>query len=68
MMQHIASQSLRIESQPGLSQELPPIDWLRNDPAEKAFYHSVLINMDRFKKKLIGLQCKKACLEKPLVV
>ena len=62
MMQHIASQSLRIESQPGLSQELPPIDWLRNDPAEKAFYHSVLINMDRFKKEVDWASMQKGVL------
>ena len=52
MMQHVASQSLRIASQPGMSQDLPPLDWQRHDPAEKAFYHGLQIQMDRFKKDI----------------
>tara|TARA_B110000459_G_C16598189_1_gene489725 strand:- start:1034 stop:2047 length:1014 start_codon:yes stop_codon:yes gene_type:complete len=52
MMQHVASQSLRIASQPGMSQDMPPLDWQRHDPAEKAFYHGLQIQMDRFKKDI----------------
>ena len=52
MMQHVASQSLRIASQPGMTQDLPPLDWQRHDPAEKAFYHGLQIQMDRFKKDI----------------
>ena len=52
MMQHVASQSLRIAAQPGMVQDLPPLDWQRHDPAEKAFYHGLQIQMDRFKKDI----------------
>ena len=52
MMQHVASQSLRIASQPGMIQDLAPLDWQRHDPAEKAFYHGLQIQMDRFKKDI----------------
>ena len=52
MIQHVASQSLRIASQPGMIQDLAPLDWQRHDPAEKAFYHGLQIQMDRFKKDI----------------
>ena len=52
MMQHVASQSLRIALQPGIIQDLAPLDWQRHDPAEKAFYHGLQIQMDRFKKDI----------------
>ena len=52
MMQHVASQSLRIAAQPGMVQDLAPLDWQRHDPAEKAFYHGLQIQMDRFKKDI----------------
>ena len=52
MMQHAASQSLRGAVNPGMNQELPAIDWQRHDPAEKAFYHALILNVDRFKKEI----------------
>ena len=52
MMQHAASQSLRGAVNPGMVQELPAIDWQRHDPAEKAFYHALILNVDRFKKEI----------------
>lgn len=50
MMQYLASQSLRTDSQLGTNQNLPPMDWARHDPAEKAFYTGIVTQMDRFKK------------------
>ena len=50
MMQYLASQSLRTDSQLGTNQDLPPMDWARHDPAEKAFYTGIVTHMDRFKK------------------
>jgi hypothetical protein len=35
-----------------MTQDLPPLDWQRHDPAEKAFYHGLQIQMDRFKKDI----------------
>lgn len=52
MMQHVASQSLRIAKQPGMNQDLPPLEWQKHDPAEKAFYHGLQIQVDRFKKEI----------------
>ena len=52
MMQYLASQSLRTDSQTGSAQELPPLDWQRHDPAEKAFYNGIITQMDRFKKEI----------------
>ena len=52
MMQHAASQSLRSGGQPGVVQELPSLEWQRHDPAEKAFYHALQLNVDRFKKEI----------------
>ena len=49
MMQHAASQSMRTTANSGMNQELPSLDWQRHDPEEKAFYHSLLIQVDRFK-------------------
>ena len=51
MMQYLASQSLRTDSQLGTNQELQPMDWARHDPAEKAFYTGIVTQMDRFKKR-----------------
>jgi len=58
MMQHAASQSLRSAVNPGMTQELPALDWQRNDPAEKAFYSSLENQVDRFKKEIdwMGMQ------------
>ncbi len=52
MMQHVASQTLRSGVNPGMTQELPSLDWQRHDPAEKAFYHALQLNVDRFKKEI----------------
>ncbi len=52
MMQHAASQSLRSGVSPSMAQELPSLDWQRHDPAEKAFYHALQLNVDRFKKEI----------------
>lgn len=49
MMQHAASQSMRTTANSGMNQELPSLDWQRHDPQEKAFYHALLIQVDRFK-------------------
>lgn len=52
MMQHAASQSLRSGINPNMASELPSLDWQRHDPAEKAFYHALQLNVDRFKKEI----------------
>jgi hypothetical protein len=52
MMQHAASQSLRSGVNPNMTHELPSLDWQRHDPAEKAFYHALQLNVDRFKKEI----------------
>ncbi len=53
MMQHAASQSLRSGVNPtSMAHELPSLDWQRHDPAEKAFYHALQLNVDRFKKEI----------------
>ena len=52
MMQHVASQALRSGVNPTIAQELPSLDWQRHDPAEKAFYHALQLNVDRFKKEI----------------
>ena len=49
MMQHAASQSMRATANTAKNQELPSLDWHRHDPEEKAFYHSLQIQIDRFK-------------------
>ena len=49
MMQHAATQGLRSGVAPGMGHELPALDWQRHDPAEKAFYHTVLKSLDIFK-------------------
>ena len=49
MMQHAASQSMRTTANSGMNQELPSLDWQRHDPEEKAFYHGLMIQVDRFK-------------------
>ena len=50
MMQHVSSQSLRTSTQPG--QDLPALDWQRHDPAEKAIYHMMQVQIDRFKMEI----------------
>ena len=62
MMQYLATQSLRIDAQMGTSQELPPMDWQRHDPAEKAFYNGIVTQMDRFKKTLDWESMQKGIL------
>jgi len=52
MMQHAASQALRSGVNPNMAHELPSLDWQRHDPAEKAFYHALQLNVDRFKKEI----------------
>lgn len=52
MMQHVSSQSLRTSTQPGTSQDLPALDWQRHDPAEKAIYHMMQVQIDRFKMEV----------------
>lgn len=52
MMQHLASQSLRGATNPTSTQELPALDWQRHDPSEKALYHALQLNLDRFKKEI----------------
>jgi anti-anti-sigma regulatory factor len=49
MMQHAASQSMRATANTAKNQELPSLDWHRHDPEEKAFYHALQIQIDRFK-------------------
>ena len=67
MMQHVASQSLRIAAQPGMVQDLAPLDWQRHDPAEKAFYHGLQIQMDRFKKDIDWNSMQKGELSENLI-
>tara|TARA_B100000965_G_scaffold308658_1_gene267784 strand:- start:622 stop:1698 length:1077 start_codon:yes stop_codon:yes gene_type:complete len=67
MMQHVASQSLRIAAQPGMIQDLAPLDWQRHDPAEKAFYHGLQIQMDRFKKDIDWNSMQKGELSENLI-
>ena len=52
MMQHVSSQSLRTSAQSGMSQDLPALDWQRHDPAEKAIYHMMQVQIDRFKMEV----------------
>ncbi len=52
MMQHVSSQSLRTATSPSLKQDLPPLDWQRHDPAEKAIYHMMQVQIDRFKMEI----------------
>ena len=52
MMQHVSSQSLRTSAQSGISQDLPALDWQRHDPAEKAIYHMMQVQIDRFKMEV----------------
>ncbi|MCH1481653.1 MAG: hypothetical protein L7T81_05385, partial [Candidatus Poseidoniaceae archaeon] len=43
-------------------QDLPPMDWQRHDPAEKAFYNGIVTQMDRFKKSLDWESMQKGIL------
>ena len=67
MMQYLASQSLRTDSQLGINQELQPMDWSRHDPAEKAFYTGIITQMDRFKKEIDWESMQKGILGEGLV-
>jgi hypothetical protein len=67
MMQYLASQSLRTDSQLGTNQELQPMDWARHDPAEKAFYTGIVTQMDRFKKEIDWESMQKGILGEGLV-
>jgi hypothetical protein len=46
----------------GTSQDLPPMDWQRHDPAEKAFYNGIVTQMDRFKKTVDWESMQKGIL------
>ena len=67
MMQYLASQSLRTDSQLGTNQELQPMDWARHDPAEKAFYTGIVTQMDRFKKEIDWESMQRGILAEGLV-
>ena len=67
MMQYLASQSLRTDSQLGTNQELQPMDWTRHDPAEKAFYTGIVTQMDRFKKEIDWESMQRGILGEGLV-
>ena len=67
MMQYLASQSLRTDSQLGANQELQPMDWARHDPAEKAFYTGIVTQMDRFKKAIDWESMQRGLLGEGLV-
>ena len=67
MMQYLASQSLRTDSQLGTNQELQPMDWARHDPAEKAFYTGIVTQMDRFKKAIDWESMQRGILGEGLV-
>lgn len=56
MMQHAASQSLRMAtSATDNATALPPLDWQKTDGAERQLYTAIQTEMDRF-KKTIGWQ------------
>ena len=56
MMQHAASQSLRMAtSASDNATVLPPLDWQKTDGAERQLYTAIQTEMDRF-KKTIGWQ------------
>ena len=67
MMQYLASQSLRTDSHLGMSQDLPPMDWGRHDPAEKAFYTGIVTQMDRFKKLIDWESMQKGILGEGMI-
>ena len=67
MMQYLASQSLRTDSHQGVSQDLPPMDWGRHDPAEKAFYTGIVTQMDRFKKLIDWESMQKGILGEGMI-
>ena len=50
MMQHVASQSLRMATSPSdVATPLPQMDWQKTDAAERALYNSIEKEMDKFK-------------------
>jgi hypothetical protein len=50
MMQHVASQSLRMATSPSdVATPLPQMDWQKTDAAERALYNAIEKEMDKFK-------------------
>ena len=50
MMTHASSQSLRMATNASdVATPLPPIDWQKADPAERALYNAIEKEMDKFK-------------------
>jgi len=52
LLQHSASQSLKLDGRIDVNRELPALDWNRHDPAERQFYHDVAAQVDRFKQTI----------------
>jgi len=59
MMQYVASQSIRSADPREDVNALPPIDWQRHDPAEKAFFLAIQNEIDRFKKEIDWLSIQQ---------
>jgi len=59
MMQYVASQSIRSTDLREDVHTLPPMDWQRHDPAEKAFFLAIQNEIDRFKKEIDWLSIQQ---------
>lgn len=59
MMQYVASQSIRSADPREDVNALPPMDWQRHDPAEKAFFLAIQNEIDRFKKEIDWLSIQQ---------
>ena len=59
MMQYVASQSIRSTDLREDVHALPPMDWQRHDPAEKAFFLAIQNEIDRFKKEIDWLSIQQ---------
>jgi len=59
MMQYVASQSIRSTDLREDVNALPPMDWQRHDPAEKAFFLAIQNEIDRFKKEIDWLSIQQ---------
>jgi hypothetical protein len=59
MMQYVASQSIRSVDIRDDGEALPPMDWQRHDPAEKAFFLAIQNDIDRFKKEIDWLSIQQ---------
>lgn len=59
MMQYVASQSIRSVDLRDDGEALPPMDWQRHDPAEKAFFLAIQNDIDRFKKEIDWLSIQQ---------